>query len=102
MSGGQARRGGREAANVALVTPLAEELLFRGVIEPKLGQIMKVKDALIVQAALFSALHLSPVIRVTHFILGLALGGLRRRSRSLLPGILLRGAWNAWVVWSSG
>jgi membrane protease YdiL (CAAX protease family) len=88
--------------NIAVVTPIAEEVLFRGVIQPKLGQLIKEKDALIVQAALFSALHLSPVILVTHFILGLAFGWLRLRTRSLVPGILLHAAWNAWVLWSSG
>jgi hypothetical protein len=87
---------------IALVTPIAEELLFRGVIQPQLGQLIKVKDALIVQAALFSAFHLSPVILVTHFIMGLAFGWLRLRSGSLLPGILLHAAWNAWILWSSG
>ena len=88
--------------NIAVMTPIAEEVLFRGVIQPRLGQLIKEKDALIVQAALFSALHLSPVILVTHFILGLAFGWLRVRTRSLVPGILLHAAWNAWVLWSSG
>jgi membrane protease YdiL (CAAX protease family) len=54
-----------------------------------------------VQAALVSALHLSPVILVTHFAMGLAFGWVRRLSGSLFPGIMLHGAWNAWVVVSS-
>jgi membrane protease YdiL (CAAX protease family) len=84
--------------DLALVTPVSEELLFRGLIQPKLGQILNPSEALIVQAALFSAAHLSPVILVTHFVMGLAFGWLRRRSGSLIPGTLLHGAWNAWVV----
>ncbi len=87
--------------DLALVTPVSEELLFRGLIQPKLGQILNPSEALIVQAALFSAAHLSPVILVTHFAMGLAFGWLRRRSGSLIPGILLHGAWNAWVVAST-
>jgi membrane protease YdiL (CAAX protease family) len=89
-------------ADVALVTPLSEELLYRGLVQPKLEQALTSTEALIVQAALFSAAHLSPVILITHFGMGLVLGWARRRSGSLLPGILLHGAWNAWVVWPSG
>jgi membrane protease YdiL (CAAX protease family) len=87
-------------ADVAVATPIAEELLFRGVIQAKLEQIVAPREALIVQAALFSALHLSPIILVTHFAMGLAFGWVRRRSGSVFPGMLLHGAWNAWVVGS--
>lgn len=86
---------------VAVVTPIAEELLFRGLIQPKLGQILSLDEAWIVQAALFAALHLRPVILLTHFLMGLALGYVRRSSGSLYPGIVLHGAWNAWVLASS-
>jgi membrane protease YdiL (CAAX protease family) len=89
-------------ADVALLTPITEELLYRGLVQPKLEQIVSPTEALIVQAALFSAAHLSPVILVTHFGMGLALGWVRRRSGSLLPGILLHAAWNAWVIGSGG
>ncbi|RYZ07354.1 MAG: CPBP family intramembrane metalloprotease [Myxococcales bacterium] len=88
--------------DLALVTPIAEELLYRGLIQPKLELIINSTEAWIVQAALFSAAHLSPVILVTHFGMGLALGLVKRRSGSLLPGILLHGAWNAWVVATAG
>lgn len=88
-------------ADLALLTPIAEEVLFRGLVQPKLEQALTSTEAWIVQAALFAAAHLSPVILVTHFAMGLAFGWVRRRSGSLFPGILLHGAWNAWVVWSS-
>jgi membrane protease YdiL (CAAX protease family) len=87
--------------SIAVVTPITEELLFRGLIQPKLEQTLRPSEALIVQAVLFSAAHLSPVILATHFAMGLAFGWVRRRSGSLLPSILLHGAWNAWVIWSS-
>lgn len=88
-------------ADLVILTPMFEELLFRGLIQPKLGQLVGSTEALVVQAALFSAAHLSPVILATHFVMGLAFGWLRRRTQSLVPGILLHAAWNAWVVWSS-
>lgn len=86
---------------VALVTPVAEEVLFRGVLQPKLAQVLTTTEVLIVQAALFAALHLSPVILLTHFVMGFAFGWLRLRSNSLIPGMLLHGAWNAGVLWSA-
>jgi membrane protease YdiL (CAAX protease family) len=88
-------------ASIAVATPISEELLFRGLIQPKLEQILRPTDALIVQAVLFSAAHLSPGILATHFAIGLAFGWLRRRTGSLLPSIALHGAWNAWVIWSA-
>jgi membrane protease YdiL (CAAX protease family) len=87
--------------DIAVVTPMSEELLFRGLIQPKLEQVLRPTEALVLQAVLFSAAHLSPVILVTHFLMGLAFGGLRRKSGSLFPSILLHGAWNAWVIWDS-
>lgn len=86
---------------LAVVTPITEEVLFRGLLQPKLELVLTGTEAWVVQAALFAAAHLSPAILVTHFALGLALGWVRRQSGSLLPGIFMHGAWNAWVVWSS-
>jgi uncharacterized protein len=87
--------------DLALVTPVAEEVLYRGLVQSKLEQVISSTEAWIVQAALFSAAHLSPVILVTHFVMGLAFGWMRRRSGTIFPGILLHGAWNAWVVATS-
>ena len=87
--------------DLAVLTPIAEEVLFRGVIQPKLERIITPKEAWVVQAALFSALHLSPLVLLTHFAMGLAFGWLRQRSGSWLPGALLHAAWNAFVVATS-
>jgi membrane protease YdiL (CAAX protease family) len=85
-------------AEVALVPALIEEIAFRGLIQGGLGRVMKTRDALIVQAAMFSVLHFSPVCFVSHFVIGLILGALRQQTRSLYPGMLVHAAWNAWVV----
>jgi membrane protease YdiL (CAAX protease family) len=86
--------------SIAVVTPISEELLFRGLIQPKLEALLGTTNALIVQAAIFSAVHINLVILVTHFGMGIALGWARLRTGKLLPGMLLHGSWNAWVVWS--
>ena len=84
--------------SAAVVPALFEETAFRGVIQTGMERVMAPRDALIVQAAMFSVLHLSPVVFVSHFVIGLVLGFLRRRTASVYPGMLVHGAWNAYVV----
>ncbi|MGH8707731.1 MAG: lysostaphin resistance A-like protein [Burkholderiales bacterium] len=83
---------------VSLMPAFFEELAFRGVIQSSLERIFNARDAWLIQAALFSLLHLSPIIFPSHFVMGLCFGLMRMRSRSLYPGMLLHAAWNALVV----
>ena len=83
---------------ISLMPAIFEELAFRGVIQSSLERIFNARDAWLIQAALFSLLHLSPLVFPSHFAMGLAFGWMRMRSRSLYPGMLLHGAWNALVV----
>lgn len=83
---------------IAVFPGLFEELAFRGFIQGRLAELLGERDAWILQAALFAVIHLSPVIFVSHFLMGLGFGWLRNRSGSLWPGILAHGLWNAWVI----
>ncbi len=85
-------------ALIAISPPLLEEFAFRGYILERLQALMAPRDANILQAALFSILHCSFPMLPSHFVMGLALGWLRLRTRSLIPGIVLHAAWNALVV----
>lgn len=84
--------------SIAVITPVCEEVAFRGVILGGLQRFMRPIDALLLQAAMFSVLHLSPIIFVSHFAIGLALGWVRVRTQRLLPAIALHAAWNGWVL----
>lgn len=86
------------------VTPgFFEELAFRGFIQAKLERVMGPKESLVVQAAMFSVLHLEPTYFATSFFFGLALAWLRRTTGSLIPGMLIHAAWNAMVLgWELG
>jgi membrane protease YdiL (CAAX protease family) len=66
----------------ALVAPLAEELLFRGLGFAALG-----RYALPLTSALFAFAHAIPVLLVPVFLGGLALGYVRSRTGSLWPGL---------------
>jgi membrane protease YdiL (CAAX protease family) len=75
-----------------------EELAFRGYIQGRLGRVLSPREVVVVQAAMFSVLHMHPGVFVSHFVFGLALGWLRVASRSLYPGMLVHAGWNAWVL----
>lgn len=83
---------------VSVMPAVFEELAFRGVIQSALERVFNARDAWLIQAALFSVLHLSPLMFPSHFLMGLCFGYMRRRSRSIYPGMLLHAAWNALVV----
>jgi uncharacterized protein len=79
----------------SLAPALCEEIAFRGIIFDRLRGVLGEREGWLVQAALFSVLHLSPVIFPTHFAMGLIFGWLRMRTGSLIPGMMLHAAWNA-------
>jgi membrane protease YdiL (CAAX protease family) len=78
---------------------LIEEVAFRGILQTRLSQIVSRNEALVIQAALFSILHLSPAIFISHFIMGLLFGWVRQRSGHVYYGMLLHMGWNAYVIW---
>jgi uncharacterized protein len=86
---------------VSVHPAIFEELGFRGIIQTRLADIMGPKEALVIQAALFSTLHLSPVIFASHFVMGLLFGFVRQQTHSLYPGMILHAAWNATIIHES-
>jgi len=84
---------------VAIAPPFYEELAFRGVLQSALARFVGVREALLLQAALFSVLHLAPIIFLTHFAMGLAFGWIRDKTQSLYPAFVIHALWNGWVVW---
>jgi membrane protease YdiL (CAAX protease family) len=83
---------------VCLAPAVFEELAFRGVIQGRLERLIQPTEALIVQAAMFSVLHMLPLVFVSHFVMGLVLGLVRTRTKSLYPAMAIHALWNGWVV----
>ena len=83
---------------ICLFPGVFEELAFRGFIMSSLEKVGSRREALVIQAAMFSILHMLPAMFISHFIMGLVLGVFRQRSRSLYPGMLFHAAWNAIVL----
>ena len=78
---------------IGVVGPIAEELLFRGVVLDSLLHWDRIEGrpwlAVILSAALFSLAHMNPAQLPASLSMGLFFGWLCYRTGSLLPGIVL-------------
>lgn len=86
---------------VSILGPIAEELLFRGVLFGILVRRFPVAPVVVVLAIVWSALHVSydwPVIALI-FADGLILGAARDRTRSVIPPMLMHVVWNLYAIW---
>lgn len=82
----------------ALLVPVFEELIFRGLILGGLSRHISFGWANALQAALFAAIHDDPPRFLFYFALGLFAGWLVRRNRSLGPAIALHVANNTFAI----
>ena len=80
---------------VAIVTPIAEELMFRGYILDSIRRIHGDWPAIIGSAILFGLVHINPFLVGQAFIGGVIYGWIRIRTGSLLPSIACHMIWNA-------
>ncbi len=91
----------RDMAYMILFVGLAEELLFRGLIQQDLTVAFGWKWALLATAILFAVMHLTwrsiPELGFV-FLAGLILGGLYLKTKSLLAPILTHGVNNVMLV----
>ncbi len=85
---------------ISLADAFTEELLFRGLFLKKLGHVIGSGWANLATAAVYALAHLSvqfakplPAVSVTTFLLGLLLGWIMQRTRSVLaPAFIHAGA----------
>jgi membrane protease YdiL (CAAX protease family) len=83
---------------VAVVAPIVEELFFRGMLYPLLWRRLPGWLAIVVNAAIFAALHFIPILLPVLFVMGLLLTFVRARTNSVIPGILIHALNNAVFV----
>jgi len=88
--------------SAVVLAPIAEEVLFRGLLLPHLGRMLPAFTAIYVGALLFGLLHVSHgVMLVGPLVLGAVLGWARLRSRGLAAPILLHMSFNAFALLGS-
>ncbi|MDY7228321.1 CPBP family intramembrane glutamic endopeptidase [Hyalangium rubrum] len=81
-------------ASVVLLAPLLEEVLFRGLILEGLLKNYRPSTAIAVSALLFGVVHLNPWQGIAGALMGIFLGWLYWKTRSLLPCILVHATSN--------
>ncbi|NLP44452.1 MAG: CPBP family intramembrane metalloprotease [Peptococcaceae bacterium] len=72
---------------IAVIAPIIEEALFRGILLGSLKKYCGKWTAIIISAAIFSALHLELFGFIPRMALGIGLGYLYEKYNSLLPAI---------------
>ena len=80
---------------IALAAPLAEEVIFRGLIQSRLAHALPGWPAVVLSALLFALCHGQPVWMGYAFVLGMVLGIMAWRADSILPSILTHIVFNA-------
>ncbi len=82
------------AVSLAILAPITEELIFRGISLGNLRKFWSLVPAVIFQAFLFGLYHMNIVQGVYAFIIGMLLGYLAYKLNNLLASILLHAAIN--------
>lgn len=90
---------------ICILAPLVEELVFRGAILKALLQGCQSHWlAIVISALIFAIVHANPIQMPHAFLMGLLLGWMYYRTRSVIPGILVHWVNNtvAYVVYNLG
>ncbi len=83
---------------IAVVTPLTEEVFFRGFVFSGLIPRFGLTKAMVLSAVVFSAFHVTPGVLVPIFVTGLILAWLYHKTGSLWPCVLAHAGQNALAV----
>jgi len=89
---------GLAAFTAILLVPLSEELLFRAYLQPALERWFGGAISVLLTAALFAAAHRDFYVFLPTFVLGLTLGYLYNRTRSLAAPLCLHVLFNALAI----
>jgi membrane protease YdiL (CAAX protease family) len=85
-------------ALVAIAAPFAEEIAFRGIVLPALGDRLGMWWGIGITSLLYAGFHASLWMIVPTAVLGVALGWLTWTRRSLWPAVALHVLYNATAV----
>jgi membrane protease YdiL (CAAX protease family) len=83
------------AAHAVVVAPLVEEFYFRALLIPLCSRHMRLPFAVALSAGLFTLAHVNATAAVPIFLLGVMLGWLYARTRSLAAPVALHVCYNA-------
>ena len=84
--------------SICILTPISEELLFRGYILDALNRLHGKWPAIIISSIIFGMVHFDPFTMGTATIGGVIYGWIRVRTGSLVPGIVAHAMWNTMAL----
>ncbi|MBB1024107.1 CPBP family intramembrane metalloprotease [Dietzia sp. DQ12-76] len=82
---------------VAVLVPVAEEVVFRGIVLPALRARFRAVPGIALAGTIFAAVHLIPPALPYLLVVGISLCVMAQWYRSIVPGIVLHGVNNAVV-----
>ena len=85
---------------VAVLVPIVEEVVFRGIVLPALRARFQLVTGLVLAGAVFAVVHVLPPALPYLLVVGIALCAMAEWYRSIVPGIVLHGVNNAIVFGS--
>jgi len=88
-----------EIFSVAVVTGIAEEIIFRGLVISRLKKGMCTAAAVVISSIIFGFAHGSVLAVMYAALLGLLLGALYARYHSILPGMIFHIFFNMMSYW---
>ena len=84
--------------SICILTPISEELLFRGYILDALNRLHGKWPAIIISSIIFGMVHFDPFTMGMATIGGVIYGWIRMRTGSLIPGIVAHAMWNTMAL----
>jgi len=84
-----------EIIGLALLVPILEEIIFRGIVLKRLTKTMKLQVALILQALIFAVIHFNLLQGTYAFILGIIIGAVYIRFDSIWYAVALHVIYNS-------
>ncbi|MBR5741655.1 MAG: CPBP family intramembrane metalloprotease, partial [Firmicutes bacterium] len=88
-----------EIVTAAIVTPIVEEIIFRGIAMTRLTPAFGSVGAVIVSAVIFALAHGTPVAMIYTVVVGVLLAVIYDRYRSILPTIVFHMFFNLTAYW---
>ena len=79
---------------VTLISPIAEEIIFRGLTQKYAEKAIGALPAVFFQAALFGVYHMNLVQGIAAAVFGIIFGFMAKKTRSLIPSIILHAVFN--------
>eukprot|EP00899_Mesostigma_viride_P010014 jgi/Mesvir1/19013/Mv12781-RA.1 len=86
---------------ICMVTPLLEEVVFRGFFLASLGTMVSPWSAVALSSLAFATCHFNPAEFPMLFLMGLVFGGLYARSGNLAAPVMAHAAWNGLILFAT-